>query len=335
MRTTTIFRLIISVMLFFLVVGCTERSPKASAGTSNSLSSADFLKNIESPSEKGKEIVRLDLSNRPIDNLDILTNLVEELNISGTRVSDLTPLAQHPLRKLWLRNTPVTNLSPLRLISLEILDLTGCQIESLTSLSNMPLRELSLADNQRLKDLSPLSGLKLEGLNLSRCGSITDLSPLKKLPLTHLNLGFCIGFSDLKPLKDMPLQELDLGGDAQITDLSVLKGRRIHQLNLSYTRVSDLSPIAKMPLQYLNLHGVTTVTDLNALRDMPLAFLWFTPWRATSGLDGIRNNRTLQRINGLSSVEFWEKYDEGERTIGMCLAPSSGAEAGALGSRGH
>lgn len=86
---------------------------------------------------------------------------LEHLDLSGTAVSDLSPLAgMKGLERLYLGKTGVSDLSPFAgMKSLEHLDLSCCK---------------------NLADLSPLKGMKsLYNLDLSGCKDVTDLSPLK------------------------------------------------------------------------------------------------------------------------------------------------------------
>ena len=102
----------------------------------------------------------------------------ESLNLEGTAVSDLTPLADLPLEVLRLSNTRVRDLGPLKDSKIEQLHLGGCR---------------------GVKDLAPLRGLPLQTLALNGTG-ISDLTPLTQSPLRELNLEGCAALTDLRPL---------------------------------------------------------------------------------------------------------------------------------------
>lgn len=290
-----------------------------------------FLEDIapETAGAQGRRF--LDLSYRPISDFPALTGLVSEVNISGTKITSLAALSQQPLRSLWLRNTPVKDLNPLRGMAIQTLDLTGCHVGSLDPLRDMPLRKLSLAQNSELADLSPLAGSKLEVLNLTACTKIIDLSPLRNLPLRHLDISYCSQVQNIESLKDMPLEELNITGCQSITYLGALKGKTIRRLDLSYTLVSDLSPLRGMPIEVLSLHANTRVRDLSALENTPLRSLWFTPWTITSGVAVIRSRPSITQINALPSSEFWAAWDRGDRHIGMCVREGDQGNVGGHG----
>ena len=124
------------------------------------------------------------------------------LDLEGTQVADLTPLAPLTrLEKLDLRGTPVKDLSPLK-------GMTG-------------LRHLFL-EGSGVADLSPLVGMgRLRELWLNHTG-VTDLSPLKDcIGLRQLSLRGT-EVSDLSPLAGLPdLAVLDITG-TQVGDLTPL-----------------------------------------------------------------------------------------------------------------
>jgi len=74
-----------------------------------------------------------------------------------------------------LSGTGVTDLSPLRKMHVQILDLRGEQITDLSSLMGMSLTQLYL-ENTVVEDLSPLKGMPLVRLYLSNT-KVKDISP--------------------------------------------------------------------------------------------------------------------------------------------------------------
>jgi Leucine-rich repeat (LRR) protein len=89
---------------------------------------------------------------------------LEELNLVGTQVSDLDPLASVEIGTLWLRDTPMSDLAGLAGKSLVSLDVEGTSVRDLKPLAGMSsLRRLNIA-RTAVADLTPLSGLQLERL---------------------------------------------------------------------------------------------------------------------------------------------------------------------------
>jgi serine/threonine-protein kinase len=116
---------------------------------------------------------------------------VTELTFSPAKVADLSPVrALAHLRTLVVMGPetrprcPLSDLSPLRGLSLRALNIALCSVS----------------------DLSPLAGMPLESLC---CGGteVTDLGPLRGMPLTRLDF-WTTPVNDLSPLRGMPLKSL-------------------------------------------------------------------------------------------------------------------------------
>jgi hypothetical protein len=112
----------------------------------------------------------------------VLVNAIT-LDLSGTQVSDLTPLAGLTgLQTLDLCGTEVSDLTPLAgLTGLQTLDLSGTEVSDLTPLAGLTgLQKLDLRHTQ-VSDLTPLAGLTgLQKLDL-RGTQVSDLTPLAGL----------------------------------------------------------------------------------------------------------------------------------------------------------
>lgn len=201
-------------------------------------------------------------------------------DLSGSRVTDLSPLAGAPLSHLDLSGIKdLTDLSALRGMGLTRLLINGTSVADLS-----PLREMRTLENFRAAwtqvfDLSPLEGLALKSLDLSG-------SPV----------------SDLSPLSGAPLQELTLRG-THVTDLSPLSGMPLKRLDLHYTPVIDFKPLAGLPLEKCNLQ-YNRITDLTVLRGMPLRelVLW--------GCRDARNFHVLSEIKTLEVLLLPSEYRE-------------------------
>jgi serine/threonine protein kinase len=148
------------------------------------------------------------------------------------------------------------------------------QVTDLSPLRGMSLTSLDLSQCRQVRDLSPLRGMPLTSLNLTECGQVRDLSPLHDMPLTSLNLTFCGQVGDLASLQGLPLVSLSIRGCGQVRDLSPLRGMKLTSLNLAYcSQISSLSPLHHMPLTSLDLYDCREVHDLTPLQGMPLASL--------------------------------------------------------------
>ena len=268
-----------------------------------------------------------------------------ELNLNGcNQLQDLSPLQGMPLTSLSLdvqaHGCQVWDLSPLAAMPLTTLDLNGYNlVRDLTPLRGLPLSSLNLNNCTQLQDLSPLKGMKLTSLSVAGIfggTQVQDLEPLRGMPLTTLRLG--VKVRDLSPLQGMPLDSLDMIGATQVGDLSPLRGMPLTWLNLIHsTQVRDLGPLRGMKLTFLHI-GFTQVRDLEPLRGMPLKKLLLnethvtdlkpletmqldlfrlTPKNITTGMDVIRQMKSLKTIDSSETqswpaAEFWKRYDAGE-----------------------
>ena len=211
-------------------------------------------------------------------------------DFTGSRISDLSPLAGIPFGALDLRGQAVSNLKPLQ---------------------GMPLKLLGIEDTL-VADLTALRGMKMERLYLNNT-PVSDLSPLAGMPLTELML---VGtrVEDLKALKVTPLQSLWLN-DTPVTDISPLAGCPLISLTLEGTKVADLKPLSKMTsLKRLHI-GKTPVNDLTALKPLKLERLIFTPDKIRKGLDIARNMKTITELGAtlktrMPPEQFWPRFDQ-------------------------
>ena len=196
------------------------------------------------------------------------------MDLRGTRVKDLTPLAGLPLQQLFLEDTEVSDLSPL---------------------AGMPLEQLYLA-NAQVTDLSPLAGMSLQELNLVGT-PLEDLSGLADVELGTLWVPQT-KVTDLAPLADKSLVSLDLQ-DTPVSDLSPLSGNpSLRRLHIGGTAVTDLSPLAGLRLERLIFSPQKITTGIEAIRNMD----------SLRGLD-VSFEPTSQVM---TPQQFWERYDAGE-----------------------
>ena len=155
------------------------------------------------------------------------------VQLSGTQVSDLRPLAALPaLRALKIDLSGAIDLGPLRgLTTLKVLNVSGTHVS----------------------DLSPLAGLSgLEELEFMDT-EVTDLSPLKRLTALR-SLGAGESFvQDIGPLAGLvALETLNLQ-NCEVHDLAPLRAHdKLQFLVLSQTRVTTLTP----------LHGLGSLEEL-------------------------------------------------------------------------
>ena len=143
----------------------------------------------------GGSIALILQGNRTLSNIRALAGRpIIQLDLSGTRVSDLSPLSDLPLYALKLARTRVTSLQSVRNLGLSSLDISETEVKDLKYLSSMPLTNLNLSETP-----------------------VTSLNSLTKLPLVSLNLAGCTKISSLEPLQNIPtLKTLVLPADEKL-----------------------------------------------------------------------------------------------------------------------
>ncbi len=149
----------------------------------------------------------LTISGTQVTNLQGLETLpLEELDIRETRISDLTPLKSPvlaaSLRSLYCWRTAVTDFSPLASCkNLELLDAAETALSDLSVLRGLKLKVLLLAGNA-VSDISALADMPLQRVSLCRT-EILDLSPLLKIP-TLTEAIIPPRAKDISSLRDLP-----------------------------------------------------------------------------------------------------------------------------------
>ena len=207
----------------------------------------------------------------------------------------------------------ITDLSPVRALrGLKVLIREG-MFGAYSELSDLsPLRGMSLislnCSRSKVTDLTPLQGMKLKILELAET-PVSDLSPLTDLPLTSLNCNLT-HVSDLRPLKNAPLKTLSMFR-THVTDLNPLKGHQLAALSIHSTNVSDLSALKGMPLTHLYAYG-TKARDYSPIKDLPLTILSINI-RSEADLSLLRSIRTLEKINDKATAEFWKEVEASKR----------------------
>ncbi len=180
---------------------------------------------------------------------------LENLNLTGNRVTDLGPLTNlTKLRHLNMNGNPFASFEPLR------------------KLTN--LEELHLCCNEtRITDVSPLEGLtKLRAININgyELGDAVVWPLLAKFPDLS---GLWIGRNDLQDLSPLLNYKhafaIELVG-THIPDLAILSEfSNLTWLDLNNAVLGDLTPLHSMTrLTYLNLTG-TGLHDLGFLAGLP------------------------------------------------------------------
>jgi Leucine-rich repeat (LRR) protein len=269
---------------------------------------------------------------------------LEYLGLEGSLIDDVSPLRQLPrLSRLEISRTRVRDLSPLRGAALTSLLCIGtplrdgaalCEVlksmKSLETFNGKPPAEFcgdsaAVAELEEMLQQLVASNPAYDRLVVRRKlenGHVTDLtlddnalsnfSALQKLPaLTSLSLRRASPWhaTNWNFLKGMKLLSLDLRG-GQIADLTPLKGMPLEQLDVSHAgQIKDLSPLEESLLKSLTIHGGEQLKDLTSLAKVPLVDLVFDHIDASRDAPVLKSIKTLKTINRRPVAEFWKETD--------------------------
>ena len=231
----------------------------------------------------GCELDRLNLTNcTTFDDLALLDyDELRDLNIEGTAVTDLSPLAGTDIGSLCFAHTAVSDVSPLakmeelwdvdgsytQVSSLDVLAqrdylyglcFDGCPIEQMsTSFAATGLSRLSLA-NTPVSDLSGLSECdELDELNLSGCVNMQSMEWLRRgnyETLTSLRLNGC------------PLSKEDVSWVASCTSLETLGLSGIELGNLDFCKgLTELQMLEVVGCGLTDVSGISGCTQLELM----------------------------------------------------------------------
>ena len=220
---------------------------------------------------------------------------ISELDVSRSRVKDLSVIAGTSIRSLDISEVRISTFPMLRSTQLARLIMTNSSLKDIAFVSKLKLQELNLAGT-KVSDFRPLQRLSLEVLELSGTGvkdkdlefireqpirslglrdsAISSLEPLRTMAIESLYLSGCAAVHDCTPLAELPLRVLDLR-DTGIADLAALQRTPLEHLILAGTRITDLSPLKNTKLNTLDI-SQTGVTDLSPLAGMSLRVLYMS-----------------------------------------------------------
>lgn len=277
----------------------------------------------------GGRIVALSAAGVPLRRLPPMGDLrVERVDLSGTRVEDLAPLAGLEAGTLSLARTPVADVGPLARCVVRVLDLSGTRAVDLGPLAGREYEGLKLA-GVAVADFRVLASIRVEELDLSDTG-LKEMGELGPNKFRHLGLArTALARIDLPP--GMRIRSLDLSG-TRVADLAPLAGHPVEVLKLEGTRVEDLSPIAynviqelslagtpvrtlgpleNLPLKLLDVRG-TRVEDVSPLAKCPLEVLRVPSMEGVRGWGVLRSKATLKTVGApddLPAAEFWRRWE--------------------------
>ncbi|OGV41654.1 MAG: hypothetical protein A2X48_13640 [Lentisphaerae bacterium GWF2_49_21] len=196
------------------------------------------------------------------------------INLESPAITDISPLADLPIKGLSLNGTNVTDINPLKGLPITYINLSGLRISDFGPLKGMPLDSACFVNSQ-IKDLSVIDNKNMHCLMIINA-PVEDISPLAGMKLTKLWLV-----------------------NTKVSDLRPLKGMDLHELAIDNTQVKDLSPLKGMPLEILAFTpGNFGPKDMSLLHDEMKSLKYI----GSSLSDVSQNKQTAE--------EFWKKFQE-------------------------
>ncbi len=209
---------------------------------------------------------------------------IKKLWLEDTKVADLEPLRGMALRELVISRTKVTDLRPIEGMPLDWLHLRGTSVKDLSVLRGMPLVNLWLNDCTELTDLSPLAeAKKLTRLFLPpNPKSIEFLRALPKLISIDFSQNSVRDKTAAEFWREYDTQSWANALRASGTKINVLKllPDGTWEVDIPDPKFSDLSLLRGAPISNLRI-AQSAVTDLTPLRGMAIKKLYLFDTKVT------------------------------------------------------
>jgi serine/threonine-protein kinase len=219
---------------------------------------------------------------------------VTRLELGHVALRELSPLrALRGLSQLHLSGTSVTDLSPLKDMKIASLTCGGMKAADLKSIRGMKELKILSLKSTPLRDLSPLEGMELWQLNLKGTSAV-DLSPLRQMRLRELICDFepkrdteiLKSIATLEKINDLPAGEFwsrEKGEEAPIAatgpelELRAVMAR-LKQLNPDFdgreSHAIQGGAIAGLAISALGLSNLSPLSALAGLRTLEITGYW-------------------------------------------------------------
>lgn len=222
---------------------------------------------------------------------------------------------------IWLNDQPITDLSPLLGLSLEVINISGTQVTALPpgawSGSLRKLHAEELPSFTSLGDLTAYSALKVV------TAIDSGISSLAGLPAG---------------LEMLEVGSADPASPSPIHDLSPLQNGNLTHLVLAYTKVGGVSPLQGHPLQYGFLARGGEIIDLSPIEDGVRAYALFQTAVAAAGQVDAPFANPVKDVDGSAvavtstdtgfsfdaAANTWTFSTQGEKTLTFSASDANG-----------
>ena len=225
------------------------------------------------------------------------------LNILGTSVKDLSPLAGMELKELECDNDVPISAELLRsLPKLELINRKPVNVLRPAPGEKVPFdlaeftRQMTAAD---VETQWALLKAKLDELNGSDVAILRRDEDKQRGRITYLGIS-----NNGKELKDItPVAALTgvvslFFHDVWLRDISCLKGMKLEQLGIFQSQLTDLSPLETMPVLWsLNLPNAKGIQDFSGLKKLPLGLLTLNTTPHLKDIAFVREMPQLRVLN--------------------------------------
>lgn len=200
---------------------------------------------------------------------------LESLDVTGSALDSLAPLAGLSLRSLCVGHTPIASLDGPDLTGLVHLDAAATDLEHLDALGGgESLETLDLTGCTSLRSLVGIArAARLRRVSLAGCPGLTSLEILgRSHGLQSLQVHPATKVRSLDPIAAMTsLEELFLDDATHLTDLGPIEQfGALHRLSLRGCGATDLLPLLVLDrLESVDLRGCESVTDVAVLDALP------------------------------------------------------------------
>ncbi|MAE84737.1 MAG: hypothetical protein CMB80_18500 [Flammeovirgaceae bacterium] len=221
---------------------------------------------------------------KPLSALKKLTYL----NISNTKISDLTPLRYSPrLNTLVATSSAVNDISVIQYFEgLQKLELNRTNVTSIEAIANTKITDLNLS-----------------GTNVIVFNPLNQMSTLKVMDLSNT------AFSSTAQLsKNIDLQQVDLSRTG-ITSIQPLSGcQKLNYLNVSESYITDLKgaeQLRSLTELHLNQTRVTSLGPLSGLKSLKKVYADYTGINERAASDFMAANRGVLVITNSEKIMDW------------------------------
>lgn len=256
-----------------------------------------------------------------INGLQYFTSL-EELDLYGNRVSDLTPIANlASLKKLNLgKNYNMLSAGSSEAKGLDITALKGLNL----------LEELDLSDNMlsNIDALCSMSLLKKVVLAKNRITDISALSGCKALTYVDLSYNYGLnediterGIADLSPLYGISSIETLIANYNIIKDVNGIEALiNLKYLDLSVNYINDVGPINKLPKVETVLLNLNSLVSIESFKDNAVIIKLDVSQNMITHFDVILTMKNLQELNwaqnNIQNYKPIDKFEENKNELG-------------------